>query len=529
MMFQQCFDFKDDLNLDIFYKILNAVSQAVLITDPTGKVIFYNDSHARMDGLDREEVLGRNVTDIYEMDDNSSLVMQSIRSGEAITDQLSVFKVRNGKVVNTVVNVQPLSKQGEHIGFVSCVTDWQYLKGLQRPTDALRGNKGATLDQGYCFKDIIGSNGQLLQVLNRARQAADSPSSVLIYGQTGTGKELVAQSIHNHSSRRDKPYMAVNCAAIPDTLLETMLFGSTRGAFTGAIDKKGLLEPANGGTLLLDEINSMPVTLQAKILRVLQDKKVCRIGGMTETALDIKIIASLNIRPDKAVEKKELREDLLYRLGVVYLELPSLVDRMDDLPALVEHFIAKFNARMQKNVSHTDQQVLQDFAQYHWPGNIRELENHIESAMNMIGNETTIQPWHLTAYSGWQKAAEAPGIPQVDTAARQAHEKEQLIHMIQCHSGNLTRVAQELNISRNTLYRRLKQYQVDPKQVGNQAVRKQIESALHHHGGNISRSARALDMSRQALAYQIKKLNLDPKVFKFVPPLQESVSQSPAA
>lgn len=500
---------------DEFCSVLDAIDQAILITDCQGVVLFYNDSHARMDGLKKEDVIGHKVTEIYELDENTSLVMQSIRSREPIINHLTIFKARNGRVVNSVINVKPLFHSNEITGFVSCVNDWQYLDGLRNPEEAIKETNKWTKDKGYTFEDIIGSNQRLLSVINRARLAANSSSPILIYGKTGTGKELIAQSIHNQSNRKNNPYLAINCAAIPENLLESILFGSTRGAFTGAVDKKGLLEQVDGGTLLLDEINSMAYPLQAKILRVLQEKKVSRIGELKEKRLDIKVISSINIHPGEAMDRKQLRQDLLYRLGVVYLELPDLCDRLDDLPLLVDYFIAKFNRRMKKNVQSISEQVLAHFTNYHWPGNIRELENLIESAMNMIGIEFIIQPWHLSAYSAWTPD-HVPKSPDPDSSRDKprAEERGLLIKTLTLCSGNMTQAARTLKISRNTLYKRLDQYQLDPKEIARNTALLQIEEALHSHHGNITQAAGSLKITRQALTYKIKKLNLVPRHYK---------------
>lgn len=501
------------IRLEEFYAVLDAVEQGILITDTDGVIQYYNNSHARMDGLEKKEVIGKKVTEVYELDEDSSMVMRCMRSGgEPITNNLSIFKSRKGRVVNSVSSVRPLRMDGRITGYICSVSDWEYLDGIRSPEDAIKETNEWTTDKGYQFEDIIGANQQLLHTVNQARCTANSSSPVLIYGKTGTGKELIAQSIHHASNRRQAPYLAINCAAIPEHLLESILFGATRGAFTGAIDKKGLLEQVNGGTLLLDEINSMPYPLQAKILRVLQEKKVSRIGSVEEKNLDIRVISTINVHPSKALDQRKLRQDLLYRLGVIYLEIPSLRNRAEDLPLLIEHFIADFNEKMKKNVQSVSDQVMLDFFHYHWPGNVRELKNLIESAMNLITEEGVIQPWHLSAYSCW--SAGAVTAPEKQLGTRKPGciwhpDREALEALLEKYHGNLSRVARHLGIARNTLYKRLRQRGLDPKKIAADADRARIGEALTLSRGNIAAAAREMGVSRQTLAYRIKKLGLD--------------------
>ncbi|MEH0018258.1 MAG: sigma 54-interacting transcriptional regulator [Desulfobacter sp.] len=499
-----------------FSAVLDAVDEGILITDENGIVQFYNDSHARMDGLEKSEVIGKKVTEVYELDDDTSLVMRCIRSGgEPIINSLSIFKARHGRVVNSVSSVRPLRDRDCITGYICSVSDWEYLDGIRNPGEAIKETNEWTRDKGYVFEDIIGANQQLLHTVNRARQTANSPSPVLIYGKTGTGKELVAQSIHNASNRRHAPYLAINCAAIPEHLLESMLFGSTRGAFTGALDKKGLLEQVDGGTLLLDELNSMPYPLQAKILRVLQEKKVARIGSVDEKSLNIKVISTINVHPGKALEHRKIRQDLLYRLGVVYLEIPSLNRRKEDLPGLIEHFIAKFNEKMNKNVQSVSGQVMEGVLRYHWPGNVRELENLIESAMNLIAGEEVIQPWHLSAYSCWSDTpGSLPGETLAETGECTWEPGGGLVGLLEQYRGNLSRVARHLGVARNTLYKRLGQKGLDPKKIAADADRIRIRAALSQNRGNVSGAARDMGISRQSLVYRIQKLGLDIRAFR---------------
>ena len=216
---------------------------------------------------------------------------------------------------------------------------------------------------------------------------AKSPSPILIYGETGTGKELIVQAIHGASPQRRAPLIAQNCAAIPEALLEGILFGTVKGGFTGAIDRPGLFELANGGVLFLDEINSMSLPLQAKLLRVLQENKVRRVGGQTEIPIDLHLITATNLHPSKLLNSGDLRLDLYYRINVMFLEIPPLRRRREDIPLLVDSFISHYNKVFSKQVVATDKDSMDFFLQYEWPGNIRELKNMIERAMNLVDGE----------------------------------------------------------------------------------------------------------------------------------------------
>ncbi|MBU2629721.1 MAG: sigma 54-interacting transcriptional regulator, partial [Proteobacteria bacterium] len=231
-----------------------------------------------------------------------------------------------------------------------------------------------------------------------AKMSAQSISPVMLFGETGTGKELIAQSIHNNSARNQNQYVAINCAAIPENLLEGILFGTSKGAFTGAVDKQGLFEKADGGTLLLDEINSMTVGLQAKLLRFLQERKIRRVGSLDEIDIDLKIISSVNQNPHAAIADGSLRADLFYRLAVVFIRIPPLRERLEDLPLLIPYFLLKTGSLLDKKVAAVSSEVMTLFSQYPWPGNVRELEHVIEGGMNLVNRSHRMMTRHLPTH-----------------------------------------------------------------------------------------------------------------------------------
>ena len=254
-------------------------------------------------------------------------------------------------------------------------------------------NKG---DTKYTFDSIIGTSENFLEVIEKSKRSTRTASSILIVGETGTGKELFAQSIHNGSSRSTQPFISQNCAALPDSLIEGILFGTKKGAFTGSIEGTGLFEQAQGGTILLDEINSLNPNMQAKLLRALQERTIRRVGDTKDKKIDVRVIATINKDPIDAISNDHLRKDLYYRLSVVSLFIPPLRERKEDIPLLAQSFIEKFNALFELNIEGISEEVYSLFYDYDWPGNVRELEHIIEGAMNLMEpGDTRIAITHL--------------------------------------------------------------------------------------------------------------------------------------
>jgi arginine utilization regulatory protein len=331
----------------------------------------------------------------------------------------------------------------------------------------------------YYFSDLIGNSPPFLDAVSIAKKAARTSSPVFICGPTGTGKELFAQSIHNAGARRNRPFIAQNCAAVPSELMEGIMFGTARGAFTGAIDRAGLFEQADGGTLFLDELNSLDLFLQAKLLRVLQDGIVRRIGGTTEQQVNVRIIAAMNMEPKEALEKGILRYDLFFRLNVVNLSLPPLLQRKEDIPVLAHHFIESFNPMFGMKVTGISQSAMDRLMSYAWPGNIRELSHAIESSFNMMEMECeTIEEHHLPAYLKYDRAKSAATLPvstQRDHAAAKPSpgnltkmmeqmEREAILDALKNHQYNITLAAQSLGMKRQSLQYKMNRYGIAKKQ-----------------------------------------------------------------
>lgn len=306
----------------------------------------------------------------------------------------------------------------------------------------------------YCLDDIIGVSDNLRSCINMAQKASQTLSPVLIFGETGTGKELFVQSIHNSSSRCNNSFIVQNCAAIPLGLLESILFGTTKGSFTGAEDKKGLFELAHTGTLYLDELNSMPFELQGKILRVLQEKVVSRVGDSFNKKVDVKVIVSLNEYPEYLVEKGLLRKDLYYRLNVVRIDIPPLRNRKEDIPYLINCFINKFNKSFNANIANIEDEALEILTFYNWDGNVRELEHVIEGIFNFKKQGyITIQDLRN---SGFKKVNKIKSLND----RMDEFERSCIIEALVAAKSNVSKAAELLGIPRQTLQSKMKRLNV---------------------------------------------------------------------
>lgn len=315
----------------------------------------------------------------------------------------------------------------------------------------------------YGFQNIIGRSKKMLSLYNLITKVADSMSTILLQGESGTGKELFAKAIHYNSSRRDKPFVAVECSVLPETLLESELFGHTKGAFTGAIRaKKGLFEQANGGTIFLDEIGDISLAMQSKLLRVLQEREIRPVGSNEIIKIDVRVIAATNTELKKAVNAKTFREDLYYRIAVIPISIPPLRERKEDISLLVDHFIKKYCQINNKNIKTISPRVLSLLSDYNWPGNVRELENVIERAV-LISETNEITVDCLPIEIQLSKAAlidSQPGGSLKDKLAKAKEEIElQALKLaLKKHNGNKSLAAKELGISRGSLYNKIREY-----------------------------------------------------------------------
>jgi two-component system response regulator GlrR len=314
------------------------------------------------------------------------------------------------------------------------------------------------LRERYDFENIVARSGKMQAVLESVARIAKTDSTVFIHGESGTGKELIARAIHLAGARKDKPFVAINCAAIPETLLESELFGHEKGAFTGAVrSSKGLFVQAHEGTMFLDEIGDMPLSIQAKFLRVLQERQFFPVGGESPVTVDVRVIVATNKVLEDEVRQGLFREDLFYRIHVIPIELPPLRERKEDIPVLAEHFLKKFSGQMGKKITGLAPLALQRLMLHNWPGNVRELENTMEYAVTMARQEIITEDLVLPVKAG---AAEEPIKPLKE--ARDDFEKNYIIQLLEMTRGNVSRAAELAGKYRADFYNLLKKYVISP-------------------------------------------------------------------
>ena len=459
-------NFKQIIEMNMLYEtLLNELDIGIHIINEESKTIIYNRKMMEIESMDRLDVLYKSPLDVFAFEENkNSTLIEALKLGKTNKNIKQTYFNNKGQEITTINDTFPIIENGKIKGAIEISKEISHLK------QPIRMNTSRKQNTKFTFDHIIGDSGAIQSIIAEGKRVVRTSSSILIVGETGTGEELFAQSIHNESQRSTKPFISQNCAAIPDTLMESLLFGTNRGAFTGAIDKPGLFEEANGGTLLLDEINSLSPTLQAKLLRAIQEKTIRRIGGAQEKEIDVRIIATINEDPLEAIAHNRLREDLYYRLSVVTLCLPPLRERKEDIAYLVQHFIEKYNIQFGLGVTDVDVNVREFFYAYAWPGNVRELEHIIEGSMNLIEDENIITAFHIP------------------TRFRELIKKD--FNM----QPSLT--------THNTDTPKTLKYTIEEME------KNYINRILKENNGNISQAAKFLGLSRQNLQYRIKKLHL---------------------
>lgn len=443
------------------------------IVDSTGRIIFISKGFEDIDGYKINDILGKNVLDVYKLGEENSVHIRVINEKQVLKDTLLRYPSANGKPIEILMDIYPVFSGQEVIGSFAISRDTSKIQTLTEKVVQLQKalfnqpQKANNNGTQFCFDDIIGSGECMQRVITTAKKMARSESRIMILGETGTGKELFAQSLHNDSPRAKEPFIAVNCSAIPDTLLESILFGTNKGAFTGAENKPGLFEEAKNGTLFLDELNSMSVVLQSKLLRALETNRIRRVGGNKEIPVNPRIISAMNIDPKEAIETEKLRSDFYYRLAVVTLECPPLRKRKEDILTLSWSYINKYNKILGRKIDEISEEVIQYMLNYEWPGNVRELSHCIEHAMNMVDlTDTSLLVQHLPAF------------------------------------------LQDRTLKNNTLPIILPKGN-DYKQIMEQVEKDILTQALKRNNGNISQTAKELNLSRQCLFYKLKRLDID--------------------
>lgn len=448
---------KEKEKAQILKSIIDFAYDGILGVDKDGLITVFNPVTEELVGIKAEDAIGKPVDDVVE----NTRMHQVLKMGKA-----ELGEIQNIGEISVVTNRVPIIVENNILGVVATFQELGKVQKMERKIRKKLLYKGHIAKTK--FDDIIGNSPPVLQAKEKARQYAEVDSTVLILGKTGTGKELFAQSIHNASKRHDKPFVAVNCAALPENLLESELFGYVEGAFTGARKggKLGLFELAHEGTIFLDEISEMSTTLQARLLRVLQEKEVIRLGDDRIIPVDIRVIAATNRDLYSAVQKGKFREDLYYRLCVLKLVIPLLRERPEDIPVLINHFIEKKSRELGKNVTGISRDALNGLTNQDWPGNIRQLENVVERLVvlckaDVIDNQTVAEVMDEAPNFPFKSQPGLHNETKLDGGILENIEAEMIKKVLKETRGNRTLAAKKLGISVTTLWRRLKRIELD--------------------------------------------------------------------
>lgn len=441
---------------DLLHTILELAYDGILVVDTEGTITMISEAYKKFLGLPDESVIGKNVVDVIE---NTRM---HIVAKTGVAEVNDIQRINSGYMVATRIPFYSNGKLAGAIGKVLFrdVTEIDAIRkkfdSIENDLNSLKSELMQTHTTKYDLKDVITLNEGMIKLKSHVNRLSTSDSNITITGESGTGKELFAHSIHSNSSRRYKPFVKVNCAAIPDNLLESELFGYEKGAFTGAnLAKMGKFEIADGGTLFLDEIGDMPLQMQAKILRTLQEGEVERIGSNKTRRVDVRIIAATNRNLDEMIREKSFREDLYYRINVINFKIPPLKKRKEDIVIISNHILDEFNHKYHKNVKGLSQKAKNILLSHEWPGNVRELRNVIERAYHIMDGEIHIQPYHLPAYLTKSHVMEDQ-LPL--KKMMEENERKIIIDRLLAFNGNRTQTAKDLGISRMALHNKIEKY-----------------------------------------------------------------------
>lgn len=456
-------------------EVLNLSADQLVVVDSEGIVRYINPAYSEFVGTTVEEALGRHVTDVIE---NTRMHIVA-KTGQA---ELASIHPINGSEM--IANRYPLIVDGDLVGAVGTVMFrnpeewWEYSKKIQPLLEELKYYKTRfekQLKSKYVFDDLIGESPAFLSAKKLAERISGSQSAVLLLGESGTGKELFAHAIHGNSTRATFPFVPINCASIPEHLLESELFGYEDGAFTGAKKggKKGQFQMANYGTIFLDEIGDMPLSMQSKLLRVLQEKEIQRVGGQASIPVDVRVIAATHRDLEKMVQEGKFRKDLYYRLNVIKIEIPPLRNRKEDIPHIARSLLSKLEKKFYRQRTELSSQVIERFQQHSWPGNIRELENILERAINVLDGQR-IELFHLPLYlrDFEQYDSQVPEnlsvkspvknelLPPVQPLKKtiELAERQAILQALAQADGNKQEAAKLLQIGKTQFYKKCKDY-----------------------------------------------------------------------
>jgi len=433
--------------------ILDSITEGVFTVDLNWRIMSFNRAAEEITGIPRKKAIGRLCKEILRADlcETDCALRKTMLTGNPIMNKsVRIIDASGNRKTIAISTALLKDKNGKIIGGVETFRDMSLIEELRKQ-----------LQNSYRFEDIISRNHRMQELFAILPHIAQSNTTVLIEGESGTGKELFARAIHNLSFRKDKPFVAVNCGALPDTLLESELFGYKAGAFTDAKkDKPGRFALAEGGTIFLDEIGDISPAVQIRLLRVLQERTYEPLGAVESVKADVRVIAATNKKLDQLVEQGKFREDLYYRINVVKLELPPLRERKEDIPLLVDHFISRFNHLHNKNICCVTNEVIAALLAYDYPGNVRELENIIEHCFVLCQGEM-IEQKHLPA-SIRETSSKADRVKLSDRITLKQMEIALITQALKRNKGNKTAAAKELGIDKSTLFRKIKAYNIKP-------------------------------------------------------------------
>lgn len=441
------------------YKSIYDKVDALIIVNEENMILYSAMINDDRTYISTKDVIGQNLYEMYpNLTEENSTHARVMKTGKPVINENQLIVERSGKayVINT--STFPIEDNGRRIGTFDLSSSL---------TPKSKNDEKEDRNKLYVLDSIVTENESMLSIKSKILKVSRNDSPVMVIGESGTGKELIVEAIHSMGSRREKPFISVNCAVIPDALMESTLFGTVKGSFTGAENRKGLFEIADGGTLFLDEINSMNIELQAKLLKVVEEQKYMKLGGERYVDVDVRVISAVNVDPEEAIKNNSLRSDLFFRLGVVQFFVPPLRERKEDLKPLTEHFISYYNGRMNRQVIGIDEDVRRVFENYPWPGNVREFRNVMESAFNMAeGEYITLNdiPETLAVFSFTRGNTAFPAAGKSLTSMTNEYEKE-IIQQTLRNSRSLSEASSMLKMTRQAVKYKIEKYGIDYKRL----------------------------------------------------------------
>lgn len=441
------------------YKSIYDKVDALIIVNEENMILYSAMINDDRTYISTKDVIGQNLYEMYpNLTEENSTHARVMKTGKPVINENQLIVERSGKayVINT--STFPIEDNGRRIGTFDLSSSL---------TPKSKNDEKEDRNKLYVLDSIVTENEAMLSIKSKILKVSRNDSPVMVIGESGTGKELIVEAIHSMGSRREKPFISVNCAAIPDALMESTLFGTVKGSFTGAENRKGLFEIADGGTLFLDEINSMNIDLQAKLLKAVEEQKYMKLGGERYVDVDVRVISAVNVDPEEAIKNNSLRSDLFFRLGVVQFFVPPLRERKEDLKPLTEHFINYYNSKMNRQVIGVDEDVRRVFENYPWPGNVREFRNVMESAFNMAEGEYIALsdiPETLAVFSFTRGNTAFPEAGKSLTSMVNEYEKE-IIQQTLRNSASLSQASSMLKMTRQAVKYKIEKYGIDYKRL----------------------------------------------------------------